>query len=237
MKRYLFLILCFTFTLSYAQNFSITKAYLVNSKWSDLMFSEEGEVSNFGYFGGGINGTYYIKDNTVVITFHEGNHFELEKFKNRKTVYRLVKIQNEIFTDRLVTDDSVNYSPSFINFSSRVPEGTILQVEPGIELYVLNPVKAKALTNVKVRDYPGMESNVYTIYYENETHDYYKQGLILTVEGRTKNKYKVNAYENYWYMVGLEGLDEYETYRFKDKKINAKTKYTWIYGEFIQFEK
>lgn len=238
MKRLLMLFSIITPILLFSQTRKITVQYLVNSQWSDFIFTDDGKVSNHGYFGGELAGDYLIKDYELVVTFKSGNHIDFDKIGNIPVKYHLISVKNEFYSERLVTNDiKGNYSVS-INLSRRVPEGTILIDDSGVDIYVLNSVKGSAVSNIRVRDFPDLNSNIYSFqYFDEKPLTYYKKGLAVSVQGRTIKKYKIDNYENYWYIVDLTGLCEYDTYELKDKTVVRKTKYLWVYGEFIKFDK
>jgi len=238
MKRLLMLFSMIAPILLFSQTKTTTAQYLVKSQWNDFIFTNDGKVSNHGYFGGELAGGYLVKDNELFITFKSGNHMDFDKIGNIPLKYRLISVKNDFYSERLVTNDiKGNYSVS-INFSSRVPEGTIIKDDSGIEIYVLNSAKGTAASNIRVRDFPDLNSNIYSFqYFDEKPVPYYKKGLAVQVQGRTIKKHKVDNYENYWYIVDLIGLDDYESCWLKDKAVVRKSKYYWVYGEFIKFGK
>ena len=238
MKSLLMLFSMIAPILLFPQTKTITAQYLVKSQWNDFIFTNDGKVSNHGYYGGELAGDYIIKDNELIVTFKSGNHMDFDKIGNILLKYRLINVKNDFYSEKLVTSDiKGNYSVS-INFSSRVPEGTIIKDDSCIEIYVMNSAKASAASNIRVRDFPDLNSNIFSFqYFDEKSLPYYKKGLAVQVQGRTVKKHKVDNYENYWYIVDLTGLDDYEAYGLKDQSIVRKTKYLWVYGEFIKFNK
>lgn len=239
MKKLILVIFFFMITsLIFSESNEITKEYLISNQWDDLTFYKDNTVSNTGQFGGDIDGTYSIQNNILTIVFTSGNHYYLEKIKNKEIKYKLVHDYSEIYPDKLMTSDVDKHFQTFLNTSVRQKEGAIIQISPELQLYILNPREATATTNIKIRDFPSLSSNTY--YFEhgmalpNYPIHYLKKGRKVIIQGRTTTKIKINNNENYWYVVEIIFDDEYESIKLSTKE-KPLTKFIWIYGEFIKF--
>jgi|GEM_PF-927335 len=220
----------------FSNDIQINQEYLLNSR-SGLRFWEDSFVIEFGY-GGIIRGTYRIDNNIVIITPKEVNHNKLGHLLNKDVHFKVVKVENNIYTDMFVCTDNyknINLIGSYINNSTKLPQGSLLVINPDIEFIVLDEYPAITTDVVNVRDYPDINANRYIIKYIDDkmkSINCLAKGQSLYVVGRTKNTVKVNNWNNYWYMVKIV-FSEYDQIYLENKSEKPKTQYYWIYGEFI----
>jgi len=112
----------------------------------------------------------------------------------------------------------------------------LITISPDINFLVLNEYSTIVTDNVNVRDYPDINSNKYIINYIDDNkksiHSLLKGNTVYVI-GRTSNKFKINNWDNYWYMVNVL-LNEYDEIYLENKSQKPKTEYKWIYGEFLK---
>ncbi|HNX59249.1 MAG TPA: hypothetical protein PKK43_09115 [Spirochaetota bacterium] len=231
---------------AFSQNGGITEKYLLDNTWGYSHYTTKGwfEFGNGhtcydqSHYGGGADGVYQTDGDTVTVTLKDGNHYILTKVKNKKLRYHLVHDYTQVYPDSLVTEDVDERINVIRNWSLRQKEGTLLDAGTDIRLMVMKSCTGIAKTNIKMRDYPGLESNTYSFDCgtdENYKVNYIAKGRTFAILGRTVDTYRVNGIENYWYAIEVE-LDDYEGYQISPKYAVPKTKYLWVFGEYINIK-
>ena len=160
-------LLIFTIAISFeifSEEVKITQEYLLNSE-ANISFEKNTFEISTGY-GGWASGTYRIENNTIVIVPNNINYYGLEYLQNKEIHYKVIRQKNSIYTDSFVCIDNykgIDPIKSFVNRSSRLPEGSLIKIKPDIEVILLEEYLAEVNDNVNIRDYPSLKGNKFII--------------------------------------------------------------------------
>lgn len=82
--------------------------------------------------------------------------------------------------------------------------------------------------NVKIRLKPTIQSKSVKYYSNGKWYNFLPKDTYVYVAARTKKKYKVKNWENYWYLLQIGKCSDYAIDL-------VDTKFIWAYGEFIKY--
>jgi hypothetical protein len=191
-------------------------------------------INNFSgepisYFGG----DYIIKDDEIIINYaiisshmiqDEIKEFEKQKKTNsipkRKIICRVVNLENSYYYEKCI---KCNNNAHIVNDDLTYRPNTNLKYKD-IDVITINK-KACAKDNVKLREDPDVKSKSYQYIegYFEKRYDFLPKGICFNVLIKTKEKYNVNKWNNYWYLIDLQSA-------YQEKNIS------WVFGEFVKFK-
>jgi hypothetical protein len=196
-----------------------------------LQFQTDGTFSaeyNFGDHGPAISGKYSISNGTLDLSINN----DAKTQYNSMTGLSLKTDKNYLYRKGKLIDDpaSITYS-RYILFSngsrfydmksSPGKEGTEIMVEK-IPAVLMGMKKAKATSNVKFRVKPDVKAGELTLDAgpENDPLKYIPAGDSFILLARTREKAKVQKWDNFWYYVEVP-----------NRSGNVRG---WVFGEFIE---
>ncbi len=169
-------------------------------------------------------GVYLIKDGII-------DYFKVIECKH--------KVANILTNQKIklyYTENDILQNHYLLFENSKIKLWGFMNVGRGAERNVGNiPViiienNGYTIENAKIRTYPSLGNN--TVNYiddKNNTLNYVPKGTHFYVYARTKNKYQVGKWNNYWFLV--KGIN-----CSKPAVDLVQTKYIWIFAEFVKYE-
>lgn len=176
--------------------------------------------SNHKYIDLG-NGTYKIIGGILAdFKLSEGKHELITSLE--KQIGKLYKAEND-----LVYSYYINFEPSnlkmWIYTDILIGKERVVQDIP----VIIIDEGGWTLDNVKVRVSPSINSKSVTFYDKNDSFEYIPKNRYVYVKARTKDKFKVQNWNNYWYLIQGSSFSEVAVDL-------VQTKYVWAFGEFIR---
>jgi hypothetical protein len=94
----------------------------------------------------------------------------------------------------------------------------------GVKVVIIKNKIGITSTNVKIRKMPSVKSEsveyVTDLYFNNpQTYSYVPEKSTVTIIARTKDKFNIEKWENYWYLINVGICSE-----------------VWMYGEFLKIK-
>ncbi|TGL55405.1 SH3 domain-containing protein [Leptospira ognonensis] len=109
----------------------------------------------------------------------------------------------------------------------------------GFDVITLGLKRGIAISNLKLREKPNIQSRTFTCYFTHIKDDkirekeinFIPKNIKLTIIARTLEEETIGEKRNYWYLV-FPASDSYNGCILK----NTKQKEGWVFGEYIKFD-
>ncbi len=192
------------------------------------------------------NGTYYLKNKMIYL-----NEKHKKSKKSHETIYanwknvtcKIKPVPESLFYfEQLVCRGKENGEKLHVSFWNRnvlahaKKEITI----DGIKSITISPSIYKVIDAVKIRSKPSVKSKVLSYSElkgknstELKTYKYIPKGKEIVVLAKTRKKYKIGKWSNYWYYITK--FKWFSPDRGFPSPIFKKK--AWVYGEFVQFKR
>jgi len=228
------LIFCLIFLLSLEKGLGaqeLKKDYLVNNNWGPeykigitIEFKKDNSFEAFEDYGMDfreVKGIYEIKNKKLALYDDAGKVF----LSGGELVYDENNVKYKYYL--LFNEDKIVY-----NLNTKTKPGSEVYID-GYMSVTIDSKEAKLTYNMKFREKPDLNGKIINYYRINpESDDLMEEELkfvpkdtTIYVIARTKDKYKVDKWNNYWYYVEVP-----DVYGF------SRTK-GWMFAEFIEFTK
>lgn len=188
-----------------------------------ISFAGEGYLS--------LTGKYIVSGQEVILDNPKDNNGQNETIAAEHVLKKCVlqNIEDLYYLEAL----SCSSGKKFYNTTKKVPSGTERKVG-NIDVLTMNRVEAITTDNVMIRENPdtqaksiGVLQQVSGAQMEFKHQEYLHSNYPMNIIARTKNKEKVQKWENYWYYVAL-----YEETMGYPASVTG-----WVFGEFVKIKK
>lgn len=184
--------------------------------------------ASYGFDEGGytFNGTYKVVKDELLLVYQTYSFYDKENDPD----YKPETFEARGLLKRNVNSVQYNTEIIFGSFTivcrdSMVKEGEVRTVD-GVEVVTTGGMSAVVSKNAKIRIKPDVKSQF--IYFGVEPGSdglaYCPAGKELKILARTKDRVKLEKWNNFWYYAELTSAGE------------LGARYGWIYGEFLNFK-
>lgn len=197
--------------------------------WPDFtfVFMSDGSLqlkkSSYGFDEGGckFEGSYAVIDNELYLTWKLYSFYDKGDPEIHKAGAKLVNDNNSVSYDTKIIFDSI----TLICLNSTVNSGQN-RVLDGMNVVTSGGKKAIVTKNAKIRSKPDVRSDIIRFGADlgDEGLAYCPAGKELRVLARTRDKVRIEKWENHWFFVELVSAGEFGA------------RYGWIYGEFLEIK-
>lgn len=168
---------------------------------------------------GNFSGSYRVLSDEILLTWKYYSEYDQGKPEIHEKRVKITCRADSVYFDTVIAFDTV----TLICINSTVKKGQGRKLG-GVDVITEGGVKGVVTKNAKIRSGPDTSSAFinFGVDLGEEGLPYCPSGKELRVLARTKEKVRVEKWENYWYYVELVSAGEFGA------------RYGWIYGEFLK---
>lgn len=187
-------------------------------------------------------GKYYFANNKKILKIrgieyssHEID-YDSKKIKNTKKLnidFKLKKISDDIYIRAYISNKYSIVTKNFMrkNGSNYTISNTPVVFMGNISCITNENVRLRASASINS---DALEFYTYNIYLEEKKNKYIPKNTSIIIIARSRRKYRVKRWYNYWYYVDLS---QYHGYHDEILQNNKKIpRRAWVYGEFIKIK-
>ncbi len=180
----------------------------------------------FGEGGGVFVGNYKIVNDELIINYKYYSAYDSLNNPGFKPVIFEKRSKILYFSDSVQYDTYAKFDGTTIICKDSIVREGLPGIQDGVDVVTAGGKTAVVTKNAKIRVKPDVNAQFinFGVDLGEEGLAYCPAGKELNILARTKEKVKIEKWNNYWYYAELTSAGEFGA------------RYGWIYGEFLRFK-